>query len=118
MPWVPFYAQSGNAVGEWELLNKHLRDVAGLAAEFSEVFGERERATVAGLLHDLGKYGDLFQRRLRGDERGIDHWSAGAWTCLQKYRECGIAMALAALPRVLPSRSTTTQFRGTSPGLA
>jgi CRISPR-associated helicase Cas3/CRISPR-associated endonuclease Cas3-HD len=46
-------------------------------------------------LHDLGKYGELFQRRLEGLERGIDHWSAGAWAALTKYRHQGIAAALA-----------------------
>jgi hypothetical protein len=34
-------------------------------------------ADLAGLLHDIGKYGDLFQGRLRGEQAGIDHWSLG-----------------------------------------
>jgi CRISPR-associated endonuclease/helicase Cas3 len=42
------------------------------------------RPGLAGLLHDLGKYGDLFQRRLEGKEKGLDHWSAGAWTALEQ----------------------------------
>lgn len=40
-------------------------------------------AKLAGLLHDLGKFGDLFQARLRGEESGLDHWSAGAWVALE-----------------------------------
>ncbi|MEO6697645.1 MAG: CRISPR-associated helicase/endonuclease Cas3, partial [Gammaproteobacteria bacterium] len=40
-------------------------------------------ARLAGLLHDLGKFGDLFQARLRGEESGLDHWSAGAWVALE-----------------------------------
>jgi CRISPR-associated endonuclease/helicase Cas3 len=46
-------------------------------------------------LHDLGKYGDLFQARLRGEARGIDHWSAGAAEALRRYKHAGIAAALA-----------------------
>ncbi len=46
-------------------------------------------------MHDLGKYGKLFQKRLRGEEKGIDHWSAGAWVALKEYKEKGIAPALA-----------------------
>lgn len=40
-------------------------------------------AKLAGLLHDLGKFGNLFQARLRGEESGLDHWSAGAWVALE-----------------------------------
>jgi CRISPR-associated helicase Cas3/CRISPR-associated endonuclease Cas3-HD len=92
---VPFYAHSGNAAGEWELLDKHLRAVAALAADFGAQFGEAERAYIAGLLHDVGKYGDLFQRRLLNQESGIDHWSAGAWVSLDRYKNAGIPLALA-----------------------
>ena len=66
-----------------------------MGAAFAAKFGEEERGYVAGLLHDLGKYGDLFQRRLRNEESGIDHWSAGAWVSLTKYREAGVPVALA-----------------------
>jgi hypothetical protein len=38
----------------------------------------------AGLLHDLGKYGDLFQRRLQGTEKGLDHWTLGSWAALNR----------------------------------
>lgn len=41
-------------------------------------FGASKEAELAGLLHDLGKYGDFFQARLAGKERGIDHWSIRA----------------------------------------
>lgn len=52
-------------------------------------------AKVAGLLHDLGKYGLLFQKRLAHEESGIDHWSAGAWAALTNYKGAGLATALA-----------------------
>jgi len=52
-----------------------------------------DEAALAGLLHDLGKYGDLFQRRLKGEESGLDHWSAGAWVAL-KYRCAAAALAI------------------------
>lgn len=40
------------------------------------------RGSLAGLLHDLGKYADRFQARLRGEDSGLDHWSQGAWLAL------------------------------------
>lgn len=49
------------------------------------------------MLHDLGKYGRLFQERLKNPKKvsRIDHWSAGAWASLAKYKSQGIVAALA-----------------------
>jgi len=81
--------------GKEDPLAEHLRKVAYRAASFASAFGASEEAKLAGLLHDLGKYGDLFQARLAGKERGIDHWSPGAWQALMKYKMNGLASALA-----------------------
>ena len=50
---------------------------------------------MAGLLHDLGKHGDLFQLRFQKKESGIDHWTAGAWVSLIRYRNAGVPIVLA-----------------------
>lgn len=92
---VGYLAHSGGPEWDPDLLRFHLRAVAERAAQFASVFGASEEARLAGVLHDLGKYGDLFQRRLKGEERGIDHWCAGAWVALKEYRDAGIASALA-----------------------
>ena len=91
----PFLAHSRNQAGVEDPLRAHLAAVALRAAEFARDFHAEAEAAVAGLLHDLGKYGDLFQKRLRGEVQGIDHWSAGAWVALQTFKELGIASALA-----------------------
>lgn len=77
-----FYAHSGNHAGQWHGLREHLVGVAEKACEFGLPLGFAEEAYLAGLLHDLGKYGDLFQRRLEGKERRLDHWAAGAWLAM------------------------------------
>ena len=92
---MTYYAHSAKRAEKWEPLAKHLRNVSKRAAEYARAFGAEEEAGLAGLLHDLGKYGDLFQRRLRGEIHGIDHWSAGAWQALRKYKKRGAALALA-----------------------
>ena len=51
----------------------HLVSVANSAAAFALPFGASDEAYNAGLIHDLGKYGDLFQLRLRGKAHSIDH---------------------------------------------
>ena len=72
----------------------HLKAVSERAAEYAAAFGAADEARLAGLLHDLGKYGELFQRRLRGEASGVDHWSAGAWQALA-FEAKGLAAALA-----------------------
>lgn len=67
------------ASGQWQPLADHLCSVAQLAGMFAAPFGARGQARVAGLLHDLGKYAQRFQARLRNPSvHGINHWSAGA----------------------------------------
>jgi len=84
-----YFAHSGG-----HLLSDHLDSVASLAAEFARAFGAEEEARLAGILHDLGKYGDLFQERLKGKARGIDHWSPGAWAALARWRSLAVAAAV------------------------
>lgn len=92
---MPLQSHTPSESGRVNYISEHLRGVADRAAEYALAFGASEEAGIAGLLHDLGKYGDLFQRRLRNEVRGVDHWSAGAWQALMKYQTNGIAAALA-----------------------
>jgi CRISPR-associated helicase Cas3/CRISPR-associated endonuclease Cas3-HD len=88
-----YFAHSENDQGLCNPLRVHLKGVAERARRFAEVFGAGDAAFLAGLLHDLGKYGELFQRRLKGLESGLDHWSMGASVCLDRYRNSETAMA-------------------------
>jgi CRISPR-associated helicase Cas3/CRISPR-associated endonuclease Cas3-HD len=93
-PGASFFAHTSKPCRPWQPLPDHLRNVASLAALFASAFGAEAEANLAGLLHDLGKYGDLFQRRLRGAEHGIDHWSAGAWLALTRQRTLAATAAI------------------------
>lgn len=86
------YAHSANDIGNWHPLAVHLGSVAHLAKAFASESAWRDEAHLAGLLHDLGKYADRFQRRLHGEESGLDHWSQGASLALTNR---AIAAALA-----------------------
>ncbi len=90
-----YLAHSANDLGEVDLLKDHLTNVAKLAAEYARFLGFEDEAGLAGILHDIGKYGYLFQRRLEGKEKRIDHWSAGAYLALTRYKLKGVAAALA-----------------------
>ncbi len=95
MDAVPtFFAHSANNAGKWHLLIEHLQSVGMSARGFSREVAWADEATLAGLLHDLGKYGDRFQARLRGEDSGLDHWSQGAWLALKEYRAVAAALAI------------------------
>lgn len=79
-----YFAYSANRIGRWHHLFTHLSTVSQIAGKFSASMSWSHEAKLAGLLHDLGKFGDLFQARLRGEESGLDHWSAGAWVALEQ----------------------------------
>ena len=78
-----YLAHSQNAFGRCHPLREHLLSVRRLASERARETRWSAEAALAALLHDLGKYGDLFQGRLRGEQHGIDHWSAGAVAALE-----------------------------------
>ncbi|HNT35926.1 MAG TPA: CRISPR-associated endonuclease Cas3'', partial [bacterium] len=92
---MKFLAHSASDTGHVDSVRSHLSEVARCAAEFAGAFGAQEEARNAGLLHDLGKYGDLFQKRLRHETSGVDHWSLGAFQALMHAKALGIASALA-----------------------
>jgi CRISPR-associated endonuclease/helicase Cas3 len=48
---------------------------------------------LAGLLHDLGKYTDDFQRRIAGDAIRVDHATRGAMVAVERYKRVGMLVA-------------------------
>lgn len=52
--------------GTWQPLVVHLKNVAVFAAQFALAFNSSDEAYLAGLIHDLGKYREEFQKYLRG----------------------------------------------------
>ncbi len=71
-------------------LEEHLSGVAGLASDFALRFGSSDWAHLVGLWHDLGKYSQAFQHRIKtlsgfdaeahleGKAGKVDHSTAGA----------------------------------------
>ena len=53
-----YYAHSreGKSPEDWHRLEDHLKEVAEMARGFADSFSAGERAYLAGLWHDLGKY--------------------------------------------------------------
>lgn len=89
-----YYAHSGNDYKKWHLLKEHLDSVSKLAGKNLSGWQGEEEAKLAGLLHDLGKYGDRFQNRLHGQDKGLDHWSQGAFLAIKKGGAIAAALAI------------------------
>lgn len=90
----PFFAHSSRGNAAWQLLHEHLHQVAELASAFAASFHAQDEARLAGILHDIGKYSELFQQRLRGEARSVDHWSPGAWIAMANFQCVAAAMAI------------------------
>lgn len=84
-----YYAHSGQLPdrSDWQRLQSHLNAVAKLAHERARLFGGADWAHLAGLLHDLGKYSQAFQRRLNGSDQRADHSTAGAKLAIEHLRQ-------------------------------
>lgn len=96
-----FYAHSkeGKPPEEWHKLEDHLRGVAELARNFANEFGAGDWGYLAGLWHDLGKYSEEFQERIRkladpdahieGMPGKPDHSTAGAKHAVCRLKDKG-----------------------------
>jgi len=89
-----YLAHSANSIGVPHRLRDHLCSVAALAKQHADGCRWADEAALAGLLHDLGKYGDRFQARLQGKDSGLDHWSQGAWLALVEHKAVAAALAI------------------------
>ncbi len=90
-----FFAHSTSAQdrSDWQPLAEHLLSVSQLAAERAAPFGGEQLAQIAGLLHDIGKYTEEFQRRINGDLIRVDHATRGAMLAVKHYRQLGRLLA-------------------------
>jgi CRISPR-associated endonuclease/helicase Cas3 len=89
----------GNGFENWQRLRTHLVEVGKLAREFGLECSGREdfarRAEAAGLLHDLGKYQDKFQKLLHGEVKSAPHSIYGAAAAYWKSDTAGVDVSFA-----------------------
>jgi CRISPR-associated endonuclease/helicase Cas3 len=81
-------------VASWERLEWHLRRTGALARRFARAFDIGDCGAAAGLLHDIGKYSDGFQRRILENGGRVDHATPGAKVACEEYgRVIGLMLA-------------------------
>ena len=84
MTWYA-HSPSDENPDQWQTLEDHLYAVADLAQHFACQFGFGQWGRVLGLLHDIGKADEVFQRHLKGDPMTVDHSIAGACIVVDLY---------------------------------
>lgn len=109
----PYLAHSPtDAHPEGQSLQDHLENVAQLSASFSRPFGGEQDGFTAGRYHDIGKFSDPFQRRVRGGAEKADHSSAGALLLFEK-RNLPASMCIAGHHSGLLDAGTRNDLSGT-----
>ena len=111
-----YYAHTVEGRGRetWQTLEAHLADVAAKADRHATKFNAAEFGHVAGLLHDLGKYSDKFQRKLDGVEARVDHSTAGAQVISEAWGQAGLLIA-AGIAGHHAGLADGTTFQGSRP---
>lgn len=87
-----------NDGGEEQPIKDHLLGTAELARQFADEFGCGEVGYLCGLMHDIGKYSEAFQKRIRDPEhtKKMDHSTAGAkelYNMSQEYISLALVVA-------------------------
>ena len=91
-----------NASGKIQTVKSHSEGTACLTQQFAEEFGCGKQGYFCGLLHDIGKYSEAFQRRIADPEHTakVDHSTAGAVEAMKMAKE-NIPFAM-AIPYLEP----------------
>lgn len=99
----------------YETCAEHLAMAGCLAGGFAKGFGYLDDGLLAGLVHDLGKYSDAFQRRIRNPDHcgPVDHSTAGALLLMRHV--CPLAaMAVAGHHAGLPDLGSYGELEGST----
>lgn len=70
--------------GAVQTVKEHLEQTAEQASKFAVSFDAESMGYTVGLLHDIGKYSDEFQRRIRGSSIKTDHSTAGTKEAMKR----------------------------------
>lgn len=83
MEYIAHISEDGKRI---QTVKEHSKNVAQLCEEFS-IDKLKPIAYNIGILHDIGKYQDSFQKRIKGENVKIEHSICGAKEVLNLYKE-------------------------------
>ena len=66
-----------------QTIKEHLDGTAERASKFADKFGKADWGYCCGMLHDIGKYSNEFQKKIKDETNNlVDHATAGAQLCM------------------------------------
>lgn len=66
-----------------QTIKEHLEGTAERASKFADKFGKADWGYCCGMLHDIGKYSNEFQKKIKDEANNlVDHATAGAQLCM------------------------------------
>ncbi len=81
---------------------EHLTGTAAMSAKFSRAFFAGDLGYLCGILHDIGKYSEKFQLRVKGSSDSVDHSTAGAQVAFFELKNVPAAFCIAGHHSGLP----------------
>jgi CRISPR-associated endonuclease/helicase Cas3 len=103
---MKYIAHSDPSSGRAQEVIEHLAGTAALAEAFANAFDAKDEGKRCGMLHDVGKYSNAFQRRINGSAESVDHSTAGAYEAA-KLGDVPAAFCVAGIMRGLPDGGDT-----------
>lgn len=85
---------------------EHLIGTAAMSAKFSRAFFAEDLGYLCGILHDIGKYSEKFQLRIKGSGDSVDHSTAGAQVAFFELKNVPAAFCIAGHHSGLPDLGT------------
>lgn len=80
--------------GRIQTIKNHLIETAKLAGVFAAHFGAGDEAYLCGIMHDIGKYSEAFQKRIyKESKKRVDHSGAGAVELKKRFGNWGRMLA-------------------------
>lgn len=100
-----YLAHIDETTGREQSIKDHLTGTAILASRFAQPFNSGKEAYACGMLHDIGKYSDAFQKRLLGGNK-TDHSTAGSQVAYKNLRDPYMAFCIAGHHAGIPDIGT------------
>jgi len=80
--------------GRIQTIKDHLIETAKLAGVFAAHFSAGDEAYLCGIMHDIGKYSEAFQKRIyKESKKKVDHSGAGAVELKKRFGNWGRMLA-------------------------
>ena len=90
MDYIAHYREQDQVA---QTVKEHLDGTAKLAERFAAPFQSSELAGLCARIHDMGKYSEAFQKRIRGGKLRPDHSTAGAQALFRQNPKIGKLLA-------------------------